>query len=75
MTSLYAGDGFVYLLNVLLHPVEELPLVEQTCVEISVFSHMFTGEEAESAHAVVEVDKDEAVAGLLDDFGAVVVGV
>lgn len=65
----------IYLLDILLYPVEELPLVEQACVEISIFPHMLTGEETESAHAVVEVDKDEAVARLLDDFGAVVVGV
>jgi hypothetical protein len=65
--------GFAYLLDVLLYPVEELPLVQQAGVEMAVPAHMFTGQEAEGADAVVEVYKDEAVAGLLDDLCAVVV--
>lgn len=73
--SIVEGERFTNLLDILLYPVEELPLVEQACVEISISSHMLTGEKTESAYTVVEVDKDEAVAGLLDDFGAVVVGV
>lgn len=36
---------------------------------------MLAGKKTESAYAVVEVDEDEAFAGLLDDFGAIVVGV
>jgi hypothetical protein len=73
--NIVEGERSRYLFDILLYPVEELSLVEQACVEISILPHMFTGEEAESAYTVVEVDEDEAVAGLLDDFGAVVVGV
>lgn len=65
----------VYLSDVLLHPVQDLSLVEKPRVEIAVSTDMLTIKKPKCANAVVEVDKDEAIPRLLDDFGAVVVGV
>jgi hypothetical protein len=50
-------------------------LIQKSRVKISILSHLFTREKSKGANAVVEIDKDETVIRLLDDFSAVVVGV
>lgn len=62
-----------YLSDVLPHPVQDLPLVQQPGVEVAIPTHMLARQKPQRAHAVVEVDEHEAVARLRDDFGAVVV--
>lgn len=53
--------------------MQDLSLVQKPCVEIAVVADMLTRKKAKCADAVVEVDEHEAIARLLDDFGAVVV--
>lgn len=55
--------------------MQDLSLIEKPRVEIAVFADMLTRKKAKYANAVVEVDKDEAIAGLLNDFSTIVVGV
>lgn len=82
------GDQLAYLGNVILHPFEQLPLIQQASIEVSILLDLRTRQETESAHAVVEVHIDDVVSGLpnhmcaivattrlLDDLGPVIVGI
>ena len=61
--------------NVFLNPMECLPLIEESSIEISIFSHVLAGKESKDSDAVIEVDKYNVVTGLLNDFAAVIVAI
>lgn len=63
------------LTNVLLYPREYLALVQQTRIEVPISANILTGQEPEGADTIVEVDEDDVVSRLLDDFTAVEVEV
>lgn len=54
-----------------LNPSQQLLLVQQTRVQISVLSHPLARQEPQRADAVVEVDIDNVAARLLDDLGSI----
>lgn len=56
-----------YLGDVFLDPFEEEALVKQADVQVPVLSHLLVGEEPPDSDAVVEVDKNNVPARLVDD--------
>lgn len=59
----------------LLDPFQQHALVQQADVQVTVFPHSLAGEKPQGPYAIVEVDKDDVLAGFFDDFCAVPVGI
>lgn len=68
-------DGRTYRSDVLLHPLHQHPLVQQTRVQGAVIPHPLAGKKAPEGDPVVEVDRHNAVTRLLNDLGAIYIGV
>ncbi len=73
--SLRPRNETTYLADVFLHPLQELPLIQEASIQRTVLANLGAGQEAEDADAVVEVDKDDVAAALLDHLGPVEVAI
>lgn len=60
-----------YLVDMLLYPFEEEPLIEQSNIEVPVVANLLAGEKAPKSDPVVEVDEDDVVVGGLDKLRSV----
>ena len=64
-----------YLADVLLYPMQQKTLIEDTSIERSVLSNLFAVQKAKDADAVAKVEVHNVAAALTDDLGAIVVGI
>jgi hypothetical protein len=67
--------GPTYLGDILLHPKQEPPLIQKSGVQVTVLPQPLTSQKSPYSNAVVEVHHNDAVARLLDDLGAIIVGI
>lgn len=62
-----------YLGNVLLHPLKQLPLVQQTSVEVAILLDFLTRQEPKSAHTVIEVHEYEIITRISNQMCSIMV--
>lgn len=53
-------EGF-YLVDMLLHPMQSLPLIQKPCIQITVLTDLLAGQKPEGPNAVVEIDENDIV--------------
>ena len=59
----------------LLNPAQEMALVKEPDIQVTVLLDPLVSKESPEADTVVKIDEDNVVARLLDDLRSVVVGV
>lgn len=57
----------MYLLNVLLNPLQQRSLVQVTSIQVSIRLHLFAGEESPWTNTIVEGNDDDIMISCLDD--------
>lgn len=50
-----------YLGNIILYPVKQLPLIQQSRVQITIFLDFLASQETECPNTIVEVHEDEVI--------------
>lgn len=60
--------GETNLGDVLLNPLQHQALIQETCVQVSVFPDFFAGEEPPQTDSIVEVDKNNVSIRYIDEL-------